>query len=74
MVLQNCKDEVVSGSCSETYLTSSPDVSDIISVKVEDVADVQLREDLVPTEFLIIKNENEVSCVFLYIVVCERRP
>jgi hypothetical protein len=59
VVSQNCMDEVVLSSCSETCITSPPDGSQIINIKVEDVTDIQVKEDPVP----VIKDECEVSCM-----------
>jgi hypothetical protein len=72
VVLQNCKHEALSGSYSETYPTSSADGSQMINMEDEDLADIQLKEDTVLIEFRIIQNENEVSCIFVYLVVCEQ--
>jgi hypothetical protein len=58
VVLQNCMDEVVSGSYSDTRLAAPPDENLIIDMKVEDVTDIQVKEDPMP-----IKDEQEVSYI-----------
>jgi hypothetical protein len=57
------------GSCSETCPTSSHDVNDITSVKVEEMTDIQeedKEEDLVLVRLPKIKSELEVSCMSVH--------
>jgi hypothetical protein len=63
VVLQNCMDEVVPNSYSETCL---PDGSEMTDIKVEDVTDIEVKEDPMPITFQLLKDEHEVS----YILVC----
>jgi hypothetical protein len=66
VVSQKCIDEDVPGSYSETCITSPPDGNQIIDMKVEDVTDIQVKEDPMPVTFPVIKGEQEVS----FISVC----
>jgi hypothetical protein len=64
VVLQNCMDleKHVPGPCSETYPTSSHDVNQGMTIKVEEVSDVEVEEKrAVPMTFVRIKAEHEVS-------------
>jgi hypothetical protein len=63
VVLQNCADEVVPGSNSETFVASSGDENQVIGIKVEDVTDIEIKEDAIPETFSVIKDEYEVSCI-----------
>lgn len=68
MVLQSCASlqKIVSSSCSETDLTTSHGGNQVVNIKVENVADVQDKEeDPLITEFPIIKAEHEVSFMSL---------
>jgi hypothetical protein len=64
-VLQNCTDleKDVPGFCSETYPTSSCDINEAISIKPEEVSDVEAEDVLMPIEFQAVKAEFEVSCM-----------
>jgi hypothetical protein len=64
MVLQNCMDllKVEPGSYNETCLTSSHDGSQILSLNVEEVTDVQEEDDPLLISHPVIKAEHEVRC------------
>jgi hypothetical protein len=68
MVLQNHKklEMDVQDPCSEMY-PSSCDVSQAITIKVEEVSDVEEEDAFVPTTFLKINMEPEVRCKSLYV-------
>jgi hypothetical protein len=72
VVLQNCINlpKVVPSSYSETSLTSSHDDNQVIDIKAEDVTDIQEEEEEDPLLITspVIKAENEVSCMSVYIV------
>jgi hypothetical protein len=63
VILQNCFDLLkdVPGSCSERGATFSDDGDRAISVKVEEVTDLQEVEDPVSISCLLMKCEHEVS-------------
>jgi hypothetical protein len=50
-------------SCMETPLKSSHAENQVINVKVECITDVEEEGDLMPTAFIGVKTEHEVSCV-----------
>jgi hypothetical protein len=56
----------VPGLCSETCPVSSQDVDLVMSVKVEEVSDMQEEDVPVPTTWRAIKAESEVSYVSVY--------
>jgi hypothetical protein len=62
VLLQNCMDlqKEMDGSCSETCQTSR-DANQIISIKFEDVSDIEEEEDPVPLRYSGIKTERVVS-------------
>jgi biotin synthase-related radical SAM superfamily protein len=64
LVVQNCIDllKVVTGSCSNTCQMSSDSKSHVISLKDEDVTDIQ-EEKLVTLP--AIESEHEVSCLYI---------
>jgi hypothetical protein len=65
VILQSCtvSPEVLPGSCSETSITSSHNANEVISIKVEEDADVTIKVEEIPA----IKAEpEEVS----YLSVC----
>jgi hypothetical protein len=57
--------KVVRSSCSESYpaRTSSHDGDPVVNVKVEEVLDTEVGEDLPPVMYPGIKAEHEVSCM-----------
>jgi hypothetical protein len=61
--LQNCVDiqKDIRGSYSQTC-QGSCDEDDVISIKVEDVSDIEEHKDPVPLNVSGIKTEHEVSC------------
>jgi hypothetical protein len=63
VVLQNCVDllKVVPGLCSETGAKFYDDGGGVISVKVEEVTDIQEVKNPVPISCSLIKGEHEVS-------------
>jgi hypothetical protein len=63
VILQDSMDllEVAPGACSEIYDTSSHDGNEIVSIKVEDVPDMQEEEDPLLITFPVVKDEHEVS-------------
>ena len=63
--LQNCMDILHSepGPCTGTCLMSSDDGSQVVGIKVVEVADLKLEEDPGPTTSPLIKTEPLVSCV-----------
>jgi hypothetical protein len=66
LVLQDRTDleKCVPAPCSETYPTSSHDANLDMNIKVEAVSDIEVEEEHpVPTSFIGIKAEHEVSCV-----------
>jgi hypothetical protein len=67
VILQNCISllEVVPGSCSETYYGRNQ----VISIKVEEVADLQEEKAAVPIPLPVIKAEHEVSCICVCIPI-----
>lgn len=68
MVLQNCSNlpEVVPGSYSETFLTSSHDENQVIDIKVEVAKDIEEEEDPLLITFPVTKAEHEVSWMSVY--------
>jgi hypothetical protein len=52
----------IRGSCSETW-PASLDASQFISVKTEDVSDIEEEKDPVPLNVSGIKTEHAVSCM-----------
>jgi hypothetical protein len=65
-VLQDVTDlKKVRGLCHEIYTASSHDVSHAISIKTEELSDAEVVEEPVQITFTGIKNEPEVSCVFI---------
>jgi hypothetical protein len=62
VLLQDCMDlqKDMEGSCSETCATSR-DAHQIISIKVEDVSDIEEEKDPVPLRYSRIKVEPAVS-------------
>jgi hypothetical protein len=67
LVLQNCTDllKVVPDPYSETCPTSSYDMNQVLSIKVEEITDIKAEEEEDP---LLItcpgtKDEHEVSCI-----------
>jgi hypothetical protein len=65
VVLQNRLDSQkdVPGSHIETCASSSHSAQ-VVNIKVEEVSDVEDREDPVPMTFVEVKAEHEVSCMF----------
>jgi hypothetical protein len=53
----------LSGLCSDTCPSPSPDGNGGINIKTEEVSDVKEEEDPVPISFPVIKAEREVSCM-----------
>jgi hypothetical protein len=69
-VLQNATDsDKVQGPHSEICPESSHNACYSISVKTEEVSDLEEEEDLAPVPFLGIKAEPEVSCVSVYVLL-----
>jgi hypothetical protein len=64
VLLQNYMDlrKDIHGSCSETSPLSH-DANQIISVKIEDVSDIEEEKDPVPFIYSRIKTEHVVSCM-----------
>jgi hypothetical protein len=64
VLLQNCMDfqKDMQGSCSESCPTSC-DANQIVSIKVEDVSDIEEEEDPLALRYSGIKTEPEVSCM-----------
>jgi hypothetical protein len=65
LVLQTCMDllKVEPGSYSETCLTSSHDGSQVLSMNVEKVTNVQEEDDPLLISLPVIKTEHEVRCL-----------
>lgn len=53
-------------SCTEMHLTSRAE-NQVISVKVECITDVEKEGDLMPTAFIGLKTEHEVSCLWVIV-------
>jgi hypothetical protein len=53
--------EVVPGSYCETYLTSSHDENEVVSIKVEGETEVQEEKDPLMITVPPVQTENEVS-------------
>jgi hypothetical protein len=71
VVLQSCVDlpEVMPGSYSDTC-KSSHDGNDAISIKAEEVLDIKEEEkDSVPVSSPVIKDEHEVRCVVVSLLL-----
>ena len=51
------------GPCTGTCLMSSDGGNQVVGIKVEEVADLKLEEDPLPTTSPLIKTEPLVSCV-----------
>jgi hypothetical protein len=68
MVLQNYTDleKDALGPCGETYPTSV-DANQAKNIKAEEVSDTEEEEDPLPTTFLKMKAEAEVSSMSLYV-------
>jgi hypothetical protein len=68
MFLQNCTNlkKVVPGLCGETY-PGSDDANQAMNIKVEEVSDLEEKEDPVPITFPKLKAEPEVSCMPVYV-------
>jgi hypothetical protein len=50
--------------CSETYPTSTHDANLAMNIKVEEASDIEVEEEHpLPTSFIGIKAEHEVSCM-----------
>jgi hypothetical protein len=65
VILQHCVDslEVVPGSYCETYLISSRDENEAVSIKVESETDIQEEKDPLMITVPVIKTKHEVSCM-----------
>jgi hypothetical protein len=66
VVLQDCMDleKCVPGPYSETYPTSSHVANQPMNIKVDEVSDIEVEEKHpVPTSFIGMKDEHEVSCM-----------
>jgi hypothetical protein len=63
VILQDNMDllDVTPGSCSEANDTSSHAGNEIVTIKVEDVPDIQEEEDPLLITFPVVKEEHEVS-------------
>jgi hypothetical protein len=71
--LQNCLDKLKSepGPCTDTCQPSSDDRNQVVSIKVEDIADIKVEEDPELAASTGIKTERAVSCVYvLYQGLC----
>jgi hypothetical protein len=68
VLLQNHTDleKGVRVPCTETCPVSSHDADHFVSVKVEDILDIKEEEVPVPVPCEAIKDECEVSCMFLH--------
>jgi hypothetical protein len=68
MLLQDRKNSEMGvwNDCGETNPTSG-DVSEVISIKVEEVSDAEDEEGPVPITFPKMKTEPEVRCMSLYV-------
>jgi hypothetical protein len=65
LILQACalSQEDVPGSGTEARTTSSHDEIQTISIKDEEISDIEVEEDPLPISFPGIKAEHVVSCI-----------